>query len=152
MQKASELTIKQIETILEGMNWTEIHKARVFGDYGDKVVLYTDGEFSVQGQSTYYRNPDEAGVICYLNCWGRGNIDTTPYQEGWLKPHTDEDGLETGDYVIAFNWDAEENGTILTSDQVIEQAIEDGDWDDAEEIDAVIESIQQERREARFYA
>lgn len=134
--QASEMTIEQIEVILEGMNWTEIHKARVFSDYGDKVVLYTDGEFSIQNQSTYYRNPDEAGVISYLNCWGQGNVDRTDYFEGWIERNEDGEYIET------------ETGRILTEDEAFTEAIDEGDWDYYEEIDAVIENIQQERRES----
>lgn len=145
MQKASELTIEQIESILQDMDWTEIHKARVFGDYGQKIVLHTDGEFSTQDQGTYYQDPDAAGVISYLNCWGLGNIDTTDYTEGWTKAQTDEDGIETGMYVVDYGYEDEDEGKVLELSEVIEKAIEEGCWDYDDEIIAVLENVEQER-------
>lgn len=137
MQKASEMTIEQIENILREMNWTEIHKARVFGDYGDKVVLFTDGDFTVQGSSTYYRNPDEAGVISYLQCWGQGNVDRNDYFDGWLERNEDGEYIET------------ETGRTLTQDEAFTEAIEEGYGDYDEEIDTVLEDVKQERELAK---
>lgn len=139
MQKASEMTIEQIETVLQGMNWTEIEKARVFNDYGDKVVLYTDGEFWVQGQSTYYRDPDEAGVIGYLPCWGAGNIDRSIYLDGFAERN------EEGDYVEI------ETGRIMGQDDALAEAIEQGDIAYYEYIDEVLYTVRQERRESVYH-
>jgi hypothetical protein len=146
-KRASEMTMEQIEEVLREMDWTEIHKARVFSDYGDDVVLYTDGTFSAQGSSTYYRDPDAAGVISYLKCWGQGNVDRTDYFDGWLAPNEDENVY--GDYVTldvtGTGYDA---GRVLTEDEAFTEAIEEGDWDYEEEIEAVLENVREERRYA----
>ena len=39
----STLSRDQVEEIVRGMDWTAIHQARVFENFGDRVVLYTDG-------------------------------------------------------------------------------------------------------------
>lgn len=158
MKKASEMTLEQIEDILRDMNWTEIHKARVFSDYGDSIVLYTDGEFTVQDQNTYYRDPDTAGVIGYLSCWGRGNVDRTDYYEGWAGQAEDSEWTtenpdrfsvvihkETGKEVDSDDWIEAETGRIIgTTDQMIEEALEEGDWDYTEEIEAVLENVRRD--------
>ncbi len=164
--RASEMTIEQIEQVLQDMNWTEIHKARVFSDYGASIVIYTDGEFSVQDQGTHYRDPDAAGVIAYLPCWGRGNIDRTHYYEGWAdeaeRSHwTTEDPdrysvvihRETGEEVDSGDWIETETGRIIgTTDQMIEEAIEEGSWYYDEDIDLVLEHAKYAREEAKAKA
>jgi hypothetical protein len=142
-KRASEMTIERIEDVLRQMNWTEIHKARVFSDYGDSVVLYTDGTFSVQDSSTHYRDPDAAGVIGYLRCWGQGNIDRTVYYEGWAEP------VEDGYLVSGAGYEDDEiYGTVISEDRMIEIAIEDGQWQDDydEAVEAILESVREERR------
>lgn len=144
-QRASEMTIEQIEDVLREMNWTEIHKARVFSDYGASIVLYTDGEFSVQDQSTYYRDPDAAGVIGYLSCWGQGNIDRTDYFEGFAERV--EDGEHEGMYDISGDHPAADPW-LVDEDTALTIAIEQGDWDYIEEMEAVIEDVKRDREEA----
>jgi hypothetical protein len=132
---------------LRGFDWREIERLRVFGNYNDKVVLYTDGEIGTQDASTYCSDSDAAGVLAYLTCWGRSNVDTTFYTEGWTRPEVDEDGIETGNYVIAWSHDDPENGTVLTLDQVIERAIDEGEIGEDEQIDGLLGDIAQEREE-----
>lgn len=162
-RRASELTMEQIEDVLRDMNWTEIHKARVFSDYGDRVVLFTDGDWTVQGQSTYYRDPDAAGVIGYLSCWGEGNIDGTDYFEGWVEwaegskwTREDDDSYilyhtQTGEEVDYDTVIETETGRVLEPRAAIEEAIEEGDWDYTEHIDELLEAVKQER-EAEHHA
>lgn len=150
-KRASEMTIEEIEEVLEGMNWTEIHKARVFSDYGASVVLYTDGEFTVQDQGTYYRDPEAAGVIGYLPCWGQGNVDRTDYFEGWVVRNEDEEVY--GDYVtLDVTGTGHDAGRVMTEDEAFTEAIEEGDWDYTEEIDAVMENVRRDREEAAYRA
>ena len=150
MQRMSEMTIERAEEVLRGLDWREIHKTRVFSDYGASVVIYTDGETSVQDQGTYYRDSDAAGVLCYLDCWGN-NIDTLQYTEGWTRDELDEDGIQTGNYVIDYGYDDVGNGKVLTEREVIERAIEEGEWDDDAEIEALLERIGQESEYLRQY-
>lgn len=165
-KRASTMTEEQIQEILEGMDWTEIHKARVFSDYGDSIVLYTDSEFSVQGQGTHYRDPDGAGVIGYLSCWGWGNIDRTFYSEGWTELVRDSERAEWDDEAAVYRVDgveADESdyivtgvgyeddeifGSVITEDRMIEICINDGDWaiEYEEWQDAIIENMREERR------
>lgn len=144
--RASDMTIEQLEEVLRGLNWTEIHKARVFSDYGDRVVIYTDGDFTVQDSSTYYRDTDAAGVIGYLPCWGRGNVDRTAYFEGWLERNEDPDVY--GDYVtLDMTGTGYDAGRVLTEDEAFAEAIEEGDWDYDEEIEGVLRQVREERGE-----
>lgn len=152
-KRASEMPLEQIESIVENMDWTEIHKARVFSDYGDSVVLYTDGTFSVQDQGTYYRDPDAAGVIGYLNCWGRGNIDRADYFEGFAERV--EDGEHEGMYDICGDHPAAEPW-LVDEDEALRIAIEQGDWDYREDIDEFMSRYEEEtvplHEEARMRA
>lgn len=139
MQRASEMTIDQVEDVLRDMDWRAIHEARVFSDYGESVVLHTDGHFSTQGQNTYYRDPDAAGVIGYLKCWG-GNIDRTEYAEGWTTPV--EDGyLVNDDYP-----DPDLAGKVISEEAMLMEAIEQGDLDVDEEVEAILYNFKEERR------
>lgn len=156
IKRTGEMTIEEIEEVLEGMNWTEIHKARVFSDYGASIVLYTDGEFTVQDQSTYYRDPEAAGVMAGLSCWGQGNVDRTDYAEGrWERVRDsklaqwDDDEcvyLVDGVEVDETDWVETETGEIYDTERMLEVAIEDGEWEYHEEIDAVVENVREERR------
>lgn len=164
-KKASEMTIEQIEEVLEGMDWTEVHKAQVWGDYGASIVFYTDGEFSVQGQNTYYRDPDAAGVIGYLHTTPWGNCDSAVYFEGWVEKIRDgvEDTSEwiewdddlavyrhtkTGEEVSEDDVVEIETGRVMDEATAVNEAIENGEWDYREYIDAVLEDVRREREEA----
>ena len=162
-KRASEMTIEQIEDVLEGMDWTEIHKAQVWGDYGASIVLYTDGTFSVQEQSTYYRDPDAAGVIGYLHTKPWGNCDSSVYFEEWVEKV--RDGVEnTSEWIT---WDDEaavyrhtqtgdevsegyvveiETGRVMDETTAVDEAIENGEWDYDEEIRAFMEQYADEAR------
>ncbi len=143
IKRAGEMEMEQIESILEGMNWTEIHKARVFSDYGASIVLYTDGEFSVQDQGTYYPDPEAAGVISYLSCWGQGNIDRTDYFEGFAEKDEVTGMYDiSGDHPGADPW-------LVEEEEALRIAIEQGDWDYREDIDAVVANVEQDRKEQR---
>ena len=134
MQRTSELSLEQIEQMLLSMDWVEIEKQRVFGDYGDSVVIHTDGSTSIQGQSTYYRDPDAARVITYLKCWGMGNTDCASYLEGWTERREDGSYVDTVD------------GTVYEDDHAaMEAAIEFGDLDPFEYIDPIMQDLYQER-------
>lgn len=139
MQRASELTLEQIDAIVRGMDWADIEEARIFNDYGDQVVLYTDGTFSIQDQSTYYPDPDAAGVISYLNCWGQGNIDREVYYEGWATPV--EDGyLVNDDY-----YDSSLAGKVISEREMLHEAVQEGLIDNDAYTEAVMENVEQER-------
>lgn len=86
-----------------------------------------------------------AGVIGYLNCWGLGNVYTTDYTEGWTKPHTDEDGIETGMYVVEHGYENEDEGKILELSEVMERAIEEGEWDYEYDIAMTLEDVEREQ-------
>lgn len=139
MKKQSEMTIEQIEEVLENVDWTEVHKLRVFSDYGDSVVIFTDGSLYVQGQGTYYRDPDAAGVLGYLRCWGQGNIDRTYYYEGWATP------VEDGYLVDAEGVYGELEGQVISEERMIEICIEDGQHDDDEVREALMDQIEEQR-------
>lgn len=134
-----EMTTEQIEEVLRDLDWTEVHKMRVFSGYGDSVVIYTDATFSMQDSSTYYRDPDASGVLGYLSCWGRGNIDRTAYYEGWRTPN------EHGEYTILPEYADLTGRPVLTFEEMIEEAIEEGDWDYEEEIEELARRIEEER-------
>jgi len=162
--RASEMTIEEIREVLEGMDWTEIHKARVWGDYGASIVLYTDGEFSVQEQNTYYRDPDAAGVIGYLHTTPWGNCDSTVYFESWIQKI--QNGIEnTSEWI---EWDDDEcvyrhaktgeevewgdvveieTGRVMDQTTAVDEAIEEGDWEieDEEQRKAILERIVEDR-------
>lgn len=165
VKRASEMTMEQIEEILEGMNWTEIHKAQVFGDYGDKIVLHTDGEYTVQDQSTHYRDEDAAGVIGYVSTTPWGNCDSSVYFKGFVEQV--RDGIENSSRWI--EWDDDlalyrhtvtgeevsegdvveiETGLVMDVETAVNQAIEEGEWasEYEEERDAVIHNVEEERR------
>lgn len=153
--KASEMTIEQVKKVLDNVDWTETHKLRVFSDYGANVVIYTDGTLSVQDQGTYYPNPDAAGVLGYLRCWGRGNIDRTPYFEGWVEwapesRHAVEDEERFVYYVNGVEVDEGDvveidTGRILTQDEALNEAIEEGEWDYDEDKESILRDILVER-------
>lgn len=157
MQKQSEMSIEQIEKVLENVDWDETHKLRVFSDYGASVVIYTDGTLSVLDQGTYYRNPDEAGVLGYLRCWGQGNTDRTAYSEGWCErvEHSrwvteDEDRyvfihVADGSEIDGGDWIEIETGRVLTTDEMLTEAIDYGAWEYDEEKEHVLRSIMEER-------
>jgi hypothetical protein len=147
-KRASEMTIEQIEEVLREMDWTEIHKLYATADYGDHVMLYSDGSFNVMHSSTHYRDPDAAGVIGSIRCPGSGNLDTTYYTEGWTRPEKDEDGYDTGNYVVEYGFEDEDNGKVLTLDEAIEMCIEIGEHDYDEWIDGVLEREREYRRHA----
>lgn len=157
MKKESEMTIEQIEEVLEDVDWTEVHKLQVFSDYGASVVIYTDGTLSVQDQGTYYPNPDKAGVLGYMACWGIGNIDRTDYYEGWCQ-RADESDWTTEDehrYVLIHkrdtfevdygDWIEIDTGRVLTTDQMLTEAIEYGEWDHEDWKESLMLQIEQQR-------
>jgi hypothetical protein len=155
MLKASEMTIDQIENVLDNVDWTETHKLRVFSDYGASVVIYTDGSLSVQDQGTYYPSPDDAGVLGYLRCWGRGNVDRTTYFEGWAEWVADSNHVTWNDEQAIYTVRGVEvneddlveidTGRVLTQDEALNEAIEEGYWDYDEERDELLRSIMEQR-------
>lgn len=147
MQRVSEMDMEQIEETLRGLDWREIEKLRVFGDYNDKVIIYTDGTIGEQDSSTYYRDSEAAGVLAYLTCWGLGNVDTMHYTEGWTQPEVDEDGIETGRYVISWSHDNPDNGTVLDLAEIVARAIDEGDMETEGYIDEVLDDVRQWREE-----
>lgn len=149
--RVSTLSKDKVEEIVRGMDWTAIHQARVFEDFGDRVVLYTDGDFSVMGRSTYYRDSDAVGVIGSLQCWGQGNIDKTDYFEGWVEKAEDSERVRyeedddtyrlkaTGEEVARDAYVESATGRVLTEDEALAEAIRDGDWEGYEyEIEEVM--------------
>lgn len=151
------MTPDEVRDVLRGMDWTGIHKVRVFSDYGDSVVLFTDGDFAVQEQSTHYRDPDAAGVIGYLSCWGIGNVDETSYFEGFVEraddrgkwvERSEEDvtyrHVETGEELDGDAYVEIETGRVLTEDEAFTEAIEAGDWDYEEDIDAFMRRYEED--------
>ena len=137
----STLSRDQVEEIVRGMDWTAIHQARVFENFGDRVVLYTDGDFWVMVQSTHYRDNDAAGVVGSLPCWGQGNIDKTDYFEGWVEKAEDLEHVRyeedddtyrmkaTGEEVAPGAYVERHTGRVLTEDEALAEAIRDGDWE-----------------------
>lgn len=122
IKRASEMSIEQIREVLRDMDWSEIHVARVFSDTNDKVVLLTDGSFSVRERSHYFLGDDAADEIADLSCWG-GDVDSTRYPEDW----TEE--LENGFYRVDDDF---RKGTdipeYINEEQMIEIAIREGDY------------------------
>ncbi len=155
--RASEMTIEQIEDVLREMDWTEIHKARVWADYGASIVLYTDGTFGTQEQSTHYRDPDAASVIGYLASTPWGNCDSSAYFEGWVEKVRDSHHAEWNDDEAIYRVDGVEvdenalveieTGRVLDETDAVDEAIEDGEWDYDEEIEAVVRQVEEYRRE-----
>ncbi len=137
-----DMTLEQIEEMLRDLDWTEVHRLRVFSDYGSKVVIHADGDFSVLGSSTYYRDPEEAGVIAYLPCWGTGNIDRTDYFEGFVERFEEE---TSGRIMYRDIHD----GRVLAHDEALAEAIRDGEWDYDAEIDMLMADVRQRRSEGR---
>lgn len=164
-RRASGMTIEEIRNVLEGMDWTEIHKAQVWGDYGASIVLYTDGEFTVQEQNTYYRDPEAAGVMAYLHTTPWGNCDSSVYFEGWVEKI--RDGIEetspwiewddeaavyrhtrTGEEVSEGDVVETETGRVMDVETAVNEVIEDGEWEAGyeEEREGIILDIVEQRR------
>ncbi len=126
--RASEMTAEQVEEVLRAkVDWTAIRRARVFGDAGDRVLVFTDGSYEVMDSGQHYRDEDAAGVLGSLDVWGLGEIDRTDYFEGWVQKQED------GRYVES------DTGRVLTEEEALEEAVEDGDWGD--EVEDDIENI-----------
>jgi hypothetical protein len=95
----------------------------------------------------------------YLSTHPWGNCDSSVYFEGWVervensewtREHENHVGVmvhkETGEEVDASDWIEIETGRVLSTTDAVDEAIEEGEWDYDEEIEAVLRSVQEERR------
>jgi hypothetical protein len=115
MKKVKEMSIQEIEGILEDLDWIDIHKRCVFSAYpGGTINIFTDGSVEELPQNTGYR--DDSQVIGTLRAWGRGNTDTYAYLDGWGE--VSEDGES---FIV-------DDGRVLTINEAIEECIECGEW------------------------
>ena len=147
----STLKKDQVEEIVRGMDWTAIHRARVFvGDEDNRLVLFTDGDFSVMDDDEFC-DPDASGVIGSLSCWGQENVDKTDYFEGWVEKAEDSEHVRyeedddtyrlkaTGEEVAPGAYVESHTGRVLTEDEALAEAIRDRDWEGYEyEIEEVM--------------
>lgn len=134
MTTTKEMTIREFRDFLENeVDWVQIHKLSTFGNYGDSINVFTDGQIRVLSGNTYYQ--DYSNVALTINAEGRGNIDIWAYLDGWGEWDQNSDIFMTDD------------GRSLTTDEAIEEAIETGDWTEwiSNEIKNAVEFEQQER-------
>ncbi len=110
-KKASEMTMEQIEDVVDDVDWAEVHQLRVFRKDSETVVIYTDGTTDVRDSSNLHRDLDAAGVLGYLSC----DLDLEVYYGGWCEP------MGNGDYIRN---DTEE---VLTEHEMINLALHEGE-------------------------
>ena len=102
-----------IDSILENMNWVELHKEIALSDSCSQLIaIYSDGTFVNLGSNAYLRNDSKA--VAVLRTWGVGNLGYNYYTDNWTTEN--EDGTYTTD-----------DGRILELNDVISECIEDGD-------------------------
>ena len=114
--KLKEMTKEQVQKVLDNLDWIEIHRISIFGDYGETINIFTDGTLNVLGSGTTYQDYSE--VLGCVSVQGRGNVDEWPYLDGWG---------EWDQYTHTF---ITKDGRTLTEEEAIEEAIEDGEWDE----------------------
>ncbi|MDP9438090.1 MAG: hypothetical protein M3P49_05025 [Actinomycetota bacterium] len=138
IKRASEMTMEQIEEVLGRVDWAEVHRLRVFSDSGSGVSIHTDASLSTLDSGTTYRDPEAAGVIASLNCWGR-DVDTQWYAEGLA-----EKDEENGGYAY--------EGRNISEDEMIEIAIREGDHASFDHSDEVVDLVTREREEDKYFS
>lgn len=115
MKTTKEMTKEEIQEILdEKVDWEDVHTRTVFSNYGDTIHIRTDGTVFELGSGTYLRDYSE--IIGRIPVVGYGDIDDNDYLDGWGEWDRDNDTFTTSD------------GRILTIEEAIQEAIEDGEW------------------------
>ena len=112
--KTTDMSKEQVQEVLDNIEWTEIHNNTVFEDFGSTIHVKTDGTFFVLGSGTSIMDYSE--ILGTIKVAGRGNIDEWDYFEGWGEWHPDNDCFQAID------------GRVLSTEDAISEAIEDGDW------------------------
>lgn len=142
MQEMTQAEKKErVEKVLRSMNWAGIHEERLFGDFGQSVVLYDDGEYVLKDSNEYFteRDPEAAKEIGSLSCWG-GDVDKSDYFEGFVTAAADSEHVEededdltlrlkaNGEEVSYDAYIEDDTGRVLTKEAAFREAIEHGDW------------------------
>ena len=98
---------------LENTRWHEFHELYALGEHG-YILLFADGSLCHISSGTSFRGFTH---IAAVRCPGPGQIDRTYYAEGWTSLNEDR------------TYTVKEDGRIITEEDMIKEAIRDGDWD-----------------------
>lgn len=132
IKRASRMSTEEIEEVLQKVDWDEVEMKRYYGDYGSSVVIYTDAETTTMEGSTYYRDEDAAGVIGYLECWGR-DVDLDDYATDLAEQNDD------GEWVVIHDELRASYPDPISQDDMVEISIREGDIDYFAHIDELLE-------------
>jgi len=103
-----------VKILEEKVDWVSILRKMTFGGYNEKVIIWDDGSIGSLDPSTYFQ--DETHILGCLRAPGMGNLDDTPYLDGWGK-------LEDGKF-------STDDGRMLTYEEALEESIVMGEWED----------------------
>lgn len=117
--KASEISIDEM---IEKIDWTELHKLKeLTNGYNQPIIIWVDGTMTLYSCGSW-PNTDQYFLRSATTGWG--NVDVSSYAEGWANPEKDEYENDTG------NWINQDTGEIMTSEEMVEECIQDGEWDE----------------------
>ena len=127
--------MKKIENLFYNEKWfTQFHKKWFWGNNGDYVLVWEDGDISLLPQGTNLHPDQWEKVIFSLPCLGWNNMTSSVYVEG-VGIYNEEDSTWEWDPEYAKNYPevVQKYGPSPIWEDIINASIETGDWTELRE-------------------
>jgi len=124
--------MNKVEDLFYNEKWfTQFHKKWFWGNNGDYILVWEDGDISLLPQGTNLHPADWEKVLFSYPCPGWNNLDTSIYEEGvGVYNEEKEEGTWEWDPVFTEIYPevVQKYGPSPEWEDIINASIETGDW------------------------